>query len=311
MLPAFKLQTFPASAQWKAVCWTGTLFCVLGYFTDNAMVSTTGTTDSWTEYDLSAVTQGVLDAAGENANILAVGEQDFDTFSYCLRSSNSGATWVKSAMPTKTAYTGICKGSSRYIAVAITDSGNAAATSDDNGASWTLRALANTIDWAGVAGTSVAIVTAGEQSYSVSTDNGVTWSSPTALTMPGGYETDVIKKVIEFGGNFIIMFEYCLAVSVDDGASWTVSVGPGDGRYVLGASNEFGVFIASEFYGQVHYSEDGTNWISGAREFPSGIDGAGGTVSNESTFVMIRIYSSTYDLSTGFINNASFLSFSA
>ena len=287
-----------------AMIWTGAKFYVFDRNAYFVAMSETGQSLDWDVRSWEESTPvgevEVYAAAGDGAVAIGVGATyGGGGTNYCLRTTDGGATWVKTAMPSRLTWTGVCRtGSGRYVAVSSTGGSNAAATSDNNGATWTARNLSGSHFWdaVGAKGTILVAASSYNGKFSRSTDNGVTWSAAADLPLGGNYSGEAYAVSV-FNGDFYILYGYDVLKSTDDGVTWTIvltHIGPPEMRDMAVTAD--GILISCQ-YGNHYFSTDGSIFSYGTTLGSNdSFACAGGVIGGISYFIAHENFNANYGL---------------
>jgi hypothetical protein len=157
----------------------------------------------------------------------------FNGSAFCV-TGNAGTTaqysttgtsgWTTSTLPSNQGWIRPVGGNGHFVAIQDGGSGptNAAATSSNNGATWTARTMTGTAQrwkdgiYEPVSGKWVFVSRSGGACYS--TDNGASY---TASTLPTG-----VYNFITYGGGFYIASGWQNICTSPDGITWTLRTGP-------------------------------------------------------------------------------------
>jgi hypothetical protein len=165
-----------------------------------------------------------------NLDMFAIG---FNGSAFCVvgnattsgQYSTTGTSgWTVSTMPSNQGWKKPVGGNNNFVAIQDGGAGptNAAATSSNNGATWTARTMTGTAQrWSDgiyepVSGKWVFVARTGVACYS--TDNGASY---TASTLPTG-----VYNFITYGGGFYIVAGWANICTSPDGITWTLRTGP-------------------------------------------------------------------------------------
>jgi hypothetical protein len=160
-------------------------------------------------------------AVGFNGSAFAVVGNATTTGAY---STTAGGSWTTSTLPSNQGWKKPVGGNNNFVAIQDGGAGptNAAATSSNNGATWTARTMTGTAQrWSDgiyepVSGKWVFVARSGVACYS--TDNGASY---TASTLPTG-----VYNFITYGGGFYIVAGWANICTSPDGITWTLRTGP-------------------------------------------------------------------------------------
>lgn len=274
--PTFSLEdhTF-GSSFWFGNCWTGTRFVVADVNNEQVLISSTGAPGSWSSVALTNFSG--WEVAGKDGNIVIVGSLISSGAGAVRRSVDGGSSFSNGTIANESWRGVTTNGSGRFVAV--NNSGaNAAATSDNVGQTWTLRALSSTKNWQDVIWSGTHFVAVGSNSYSRSTD-GITWSSPTAF--PSG---TFYTNIESMGNGMLIATESdYYSLSLDHGASWTSYAMPGgSGGAALAAAEGMALIIKGGPY-DMHYTLNGITWLAGDAPGAGNDSERGGSVKFDGT----------------------------
>lgn len=254
--PTFTLESHTfGSSFWFGNCWTGTRFVITDLSGEQVLVSATGAPGSWSSVALANF-EG-REAAGKDGDIVLVGAIISTSAGAVRRSTDGGASFGSGVIANQPWTAVATNGAGRFVAVAQ-GGANPAATSDNVGSSWTLRALSNTKSWQDVIWSGTHFVAIGNDSYSRSTD-GVTWSAPAAF--PNG---TFYTNIESMGGGKLIAVEFnYYSLSLDHGASWTSYAMPGGpGSASIAATDGVALIMKRGPY-DMYYTLNGTTFVAG------------------------------------------------
>ena len=177
--------------------------------------------------------------------------------------SANGTTWIAGgSLPASTTWTSVAGGviSGTTYFVAIASGGTQAASSVDDGATWTSRTLPATATWSNVAyGNSRFIAVASGGTVNAISTNGTTWTSGGALPATATWTSvafgEGVWVAVASGGT-------AAASSANNGTSWTARTLPSSGNWssVAFGNNRF-VAVASGGTAAA-YSLDGITWTA-------------------------------------------------
>lgn len=274
--PTFSLEdhTF-GSSFWFGNCWTGTRFVVTDLNGEQVLVSPSGAPGSWSQVALTNFAGH--EVAGKDNDIVIVGSLVSTGAGAVRRSTDGGSSFGTGTIANQAWQAVATNGSGRFVAVSLGSTNNAA-TSDNVGSSWTLRALSSTKDWKDVVWSGTHFVAIGNDSYSRSTD-GISWSTPAAF--PNG---TFYTNIESMGDGMLIATEFdYYALSLDHGASWTTYAMPGgSGSASLLASTGMAIIIKGGPY-DMHYTLNGTTWTAGDAPGAGNDSERGGSVKFDGT----------------------------
>lgn len=185
-------------------------------------------------------------------------------------STDLGATWTGSALPTAAGALGLGFGNGKFVGVPY--GGSVASVSSDNGATWGSATLPLSSNWIGLAtdGAGTWIATQQANSSTVvarSTNDGSTWGS---ANLPAGATVGCFAA---YGNGVYVTSSSTVSYrSTDGGATWSAGGTIGDvGRWQAMAYGN-GVFCTAEF-GPSRYSgystDDGVSWTINSTGMPT------------------------------------------
>lgn len=177
--------------------------------------------------------------------------------------SSNGTSWSAGGnLPASTTWTGVAAGviSGTTYYVAVASGGTQAASSTDDGATWTSRTLSASATWSNVAygNSRFVAVASGGTTNAVST-NGTTWSAGGALP------ASTTWTAVAYGGGVWVAVASGgtqAASSANNGTSWTSRTLPSSGSWSSVAYGN-GRFVAVATGGTAAaYSLDGATWTA-------------------------------------------------
>jgi hypothetical protein len=171
-----------------------------------------------------------------------------------IYSSPDAVTWTLRTPPNAANYTDIAYANGRFVVVGTTVVGvtQPVAYSDD-GITWTLPSTPFTATRTGIAYGDGKWVAVGSQAVSISTDNGVTWTSTT------GISALALAQGVSFGNGIFSAVGINGVVTSPDGVTWTTVSIP---SIAIPLDIVFGnqKFVALDVNGQVFTSPDAVTW---------------------------------------------------
>ena len=209
-----------------------------------------GVFQSWT-YNSTGTANDLYDVSYGSNLFVAVGI--FGT----IRSSPDSITWTSRTSPGNINYTDVAYANGKFIAVGSAYGGytSSIATSTD-GVTWAAPTTTTAVAMRGVAfgaGKWVAVGPAG--AYSISTDNGVSWTTTlgvTVLTLATG---------VSFGnGMFTAVTANNDIVYSPDGTTWTVATVPGTHGAFQDVAFGNQIFVTIDANGRIYTSPNAISW---------------------------------------------------
>jgi hypothetical protein len=162
-------------------------------------------------------------------------------------------------LPSTQSWTGVAAQGANVVMVSGT--GTAAASSADNGATWSARTLPTSASWVGAAfgGTGLVVAISTGTAAAYSSNSGTTWS---ARTLPA--PTSTWDSILYIAGVWVLVpYSGTSYATSTDGTTWTQRTfpsAPTDLWYAATASNGYAVLCPGNYNGWVLVSTDGTTW---------------------------------------------------
>ena len=221
-------------------------------------------------------------------------------------SLNNGVTWSSVASPLVGYWNSVAYGNGTFITVGYGDSGYIAtgntAYSNDGGYSWTRSAFSPAqVRWTSVAYGNGVFVTVGRalssnsDIISITSDYGVTWSTPYVVTVGVPYQLNRWTSIAYGNGVFVMVGDGGVtsqAYSIDYGQSWTTVVTPLSGSWSSVAYGN-GVFVMVGGGGTARSNTYGQSWTSTSSY------GAYGVSFGNGVFVAVGGSSQIYSIDNG------------
>ena len=162
-------------------------------------------------------------------------------------------------LPSTQSWTGVAAQGANVVMVGGT--GTAAASSADNGATWTARTMPTSASWVGAAfgGTGLVVAVSTGTAAAYSSDSGATWS---ASTLPA--PTSAWDAILYIAGVWVLVPGSGTSYATStDGSTWTPRTFPAAPThywYAATAANGYAVLCPGNNNGWVLISTDGITW---------------------------------------------------
>ena len=177
--------TLPSTANWVSIAFSGTRFMAISSV-GNIAVSTNGTT--WSALANLPVTSGTWKSLVYGLNKWVAVSTGADTSAY---STDNGANWSPTTLPSSTKWTSVAYGNSRFVAVAGIDSALTTAAYSLDGITWSSSTLPSSAQWEDVSyGQGIFHAISNDATPAAATSkDGILWTASTLTAANNHYAT--------------------------------------------------------------------------------------------------------------------------